>query len=68
VSSELLKILVATAGVLVVAAALLRVKIVRGRADKTMLVWTQGAVLESTAPTKSAKSTESADGGSGQTG
>jgi len=42
-----------------------RVKIVRGRADETMLVWTQGAVLESSAPTKSAKSTESADGESG---
>ena len=45
-----------------------RVKIVRGRADETMLVRTQGAVWESAAPTKSAKSTESADGESGQTG
>ena len=38
-----------------------RAKIVRGRADETMLVWMQGVVLESAAPTKSAKSTECLD-------
>ena len=35
-----------------------RAKIVRGRADETMLVWMQGVVLESAARTKSAKSTK----------